>query len=125
MKNCFVYLSGPITAKNGHSVEANVSDALNVYWACLGAGIPAFCPHLSAAFPTGHTAIGYEAWLAYDFAVIDRCTHVLMLPRWESSKGARLELEYAHRRGVPTFFSMDELQQAVAAVDPVAGVVEG
>lgn len=122
MKDCFVYLSGPITAKHGFSVEDNVASALKAYWECLQSGIPAFCPHLSAAFPTGHVVIGYEAWMAYDFVIIDRSTHVLMLPRWETSSGARRELEYAHRRGLPSFFALSELRQALEAVDPVAAL---
>lgn len=123
MQNAFVYLSGPITAKCGFSVEENVASALNVYWACLLCGIPAFCPHLSATFPTAHSAIAYETWMAYDFAVIDRSTHVLMLPRWDSSSGAIREMEYAKTRGLSVVFSVSELQQALDAVDPVPGVV--
>jgi hypothetical protein len=56
-----------------------------------------------------------ETWLAYDFAIIDRCTHVLMMPRWESSVGAIREQEYAQAIGVPVFFSADELARAVDA----------
>lgn len=116
MKNCFVYLSGPITARHGFSVEENVASALKVYWECLRAGIPAFCPHLSAAFPTGHTAVDYERWMAYDFAVIERCTHVLMLPRWETSSGALREMDFAEKRQLPISCSLDVLQEQLAEV---------
>ena len=104
----FVYLSGPITAKHGYSVEDNVASAIRVYWACLRAGIPAFCPHLSAAFPTAFE-IHYENWMAYDYAVIDRCTHVLLLPRWETSAGALQEKAYAEARGLPVVQSIGEI----------------
>lgn len=91
----FVYLSGPITAKHGRSVEDNVALAIKAYWQCLKAGIPAFCPHLSAAFPSAHSDVPYEAWLSYDFAVIDRCTDIVMLDHWSQSEGAVRELDYA------------------------------
>lgn len=113
MRECFVYLSGPITAKHGYSIEENVAAAVRVYLDCLKAGIPTFCPHLSAAFPSAHADVPYEAWMDYDFAVIDRCTHVLMLPRWAASAGAVREMEYAKAKGIPAFFSLAELQAAI------------
>lgn len=103
----FVYLSGPITAKHGRLVEENTAVALRAYWDCLKAGIPAFCPHLSAGFPSAFTEVPYEAWLAYDFAVIDRCTDVVLLPNWQQSEGAIKETEYAKRIGKPIHLSLD------------------
>lgn len=111
-KNTCVYLSGPITAKHGYSIEENVAAAVGVYLACLQAGWPVFCPHLSAAFPTAWTAVDYETWMAYDFAGIDICTHVLMLPRWETSSGAVREKAYAEARGIPVFLSLDQMREA-------------
>jgi hypothetical protein len=105
----FVYISGPMTPRDGHTIEENIAAGLRVYWELLRRGIPAFCPHLSGAFPTAWTLIPHEAWLAFDFAVIDRCTHVLMLPRWQTSPGAIAEKEYAESRGIPVLTNMDEL----------------
>lgn len=119
-RDLFVYLSGPMTAKHGHSVEENVSAGLKVYLDCLQRGIPAFCPHLGGAFPSAWTNVSWEQWLAYDLVVIDRCTHVLMLPRWETSAGALKEKAYAESVGCPVIFSLDELPRAVVAVDPCA-----
>lgn len=109
----FVYLSGPITAKHGHLVEENTAIALRAYWDCLKAGIPAFCPHLSAGFPSAFTEVPYETWLAYDFAVIDRCTDVVLLYRWEQSNGAMLEVEYAKKNGKPVHGSVEALLVAL------------
>jgi uncharacterized protein DUF4406 len=105
----FVYITGPITARNGHSVESNVATALSLYLACLNEGIPAFCPQLSAIFPSAHTDVEYEIWHAYDFAVIDRCTHVLTLPRWRESPGALREVEYALSKYIPVVHSLQDL----------------
>jgi uncharacterized protein DUF4406 len=107
-KDAFVYISGPITANGRYSVEQNVADSLPTYFKLLRLGIPAFCPHLSGAFPTAFS-IDYETWIAYDFAVIDRCTHMLMLPRWKASNGAKREREYAIGRGTPVAESIDQL----------------
>lgn len=114
----FVYLSGSITAKDGYSVEENVASALKVFIQCMRLGLPAFCPQLTGAFPSAHADVPYETWMAYDFAVIDRCTHMLMLPRWQSSAGAVRELRYAQERGLPVCYSVTELSERVGPVDP-------
>jgi Domain of unknown function (DUF4406) len=108
-RDVFVYLSGPISPKNGQSVELNVALALDVFLECLKRGIPAFCPHLGAMFPSAYTAVSYDEWMEYDYAVIDRCTHVLMLRGWEHSEGASNELEYATHAGLPVFYSLEQL----------------
>lgn len=114
-RDLFVYISGPMTAKHGFTVEENVAAGLRVYLDCLSRGIPAFCPHLSGAFPSAWSAVSWQAWLDYDLAVIDRCTHVLMLPRWETSAGALIEREYAESIGKPIIHSLAELEAVGAA----------
>jgi hypothetical protein len=52
-RDLFVYISGPMTAKDGHTIEENVAAGVRVYLDSLARGIPAFCPHLSGAFPVG------------------------------------------------------------------------
>lgn len=109
-RDVFVYLSGPMTAKHGFTVEENVHQGLRMHLECLKRGIPNFCPHLGGAFPSAWTDVSWETWLEYDLAVIDRCTHVLMLPRWETSAGATKERAYAEQIGKPIIASLDELQ---------------
>jgi hypothetical protein len=106
--NVLVYLSGPITATPTHSVADNVASALTVWIDCTRRGIPSFCPQLGAAFPEAFT-INYETWMAYDFAVIDHCTALLMLPRWGTSAGAKREATYAALKGLCVFYDVDAL----------------
>lgn len=108
MRDGLVYLSGPITAGHGRTVADNVASALAVFDACLRAGVPAFCPHLGALDETAFD-IDYETWMAYDFAVIDRCTAMLMLPHWRESRGALREREYAARLGMPVYESLEAM----------------
>ena len=109
-RDLFVYISGPMTAKHGRIIEENVADGVRVYIECLKRGIPAFSPHLGGAFPTAWADVPWETWLEYDYAVIDRCTHVLMMPRWELSAGAVKERAYAESIGKPIVFSIEELR---------------
>lgn len=108
-RDLFVYISGPMTAKDGYSIEQNVSAGLRIFLESLQRGIPAYCPHLSGAFPSAWADVSWETWLEYDLAVIDRCTHVLLMPRWETSAGAVKERAYAESIGKPIIFSLDEV----------------
>lgn len=87
-RDVLVYISGPMTAKDGYTIEENTAAGVRVYLDLLRRGLPAFSPHLSGAFPSAWSALSHADWLAYDFAIIDRCSHVPMMPRWESSVGA-------------------------------------
>lgn len=100
-KDLFVYLSGPITGSAWGTIEEHVARAVDIYLRCLRQDIPAFCPHLSGMFPSAHLVVEYDRWLHYDFAVIDRCTHMILLPNWQHSKGALLEKAYAEEHGIP------------------------
>lgn len=107
-KDILVYLSGPISPLPDYSVEINVAVALDSFLKLTQMGIPSFCPHLTAIFPSAHN-IPYEMWMEYDYAVINRCSHMLLLPRWESSRGAIMEKQYADSLGMPVVYKISEL----------------
>lgn len=101
-----VYLAGPISPSNGHTVEQNITSAAAIYFQLVRAGKAAFCPQIGT---DGRFDIDYETWMRFDFAVIDACDTVLMLPRWEMSSGARREHEYALARGKRVVYEVGEL----------------
>ena len=109
--DCFVYISGPMAAGYDRSVEENVTTGLLTYLDCLKRGIPAFCPHLSGAFPSAWADVSWETWLEYDYQVIARCTHMLMLPNWQTSRGACRERIKAEQIGIPVVYSIKELEK--------------
>lgn len=90
-----VYISGPITPKNGRTLEENVAAGVEVYRFLLLRGIPAILPHFNCLLPDRGEFLHYDQWMAYDYRLLDRCTHILMMPGWEQSAGACLELAYA------------------------------
>jgi Domain of unknown function (DUF4406) len=114
----FVYISGPMTAKDGRTIEQNTADGVAVYLNLLCRGIPAFSPHLSGGFPSAWTALSHAEWIAYDCAILDRCTHILMMPRFQTSAGAIQEREYwiELERGSRIAYSVAELCEMVAAI---------
>lgn len=113
--NTLIYISGPISSKDGFTIEQNVANALSVFFDCLRRGWPAFLPHATAIYPTAYTAISYADWLQYDLAVINRCTHMLMLPRWSTSIGATIEREHAHSIGIPVYETIEDLGVGLVA----------
>jgi hypothetical protein len=100
-RDIFLYLSGPMAANETGTIEEHLAAGVKVYLQCLRRGLPAFCPHLGGFVPSAWTALSHAEWIAFDYAVLDRCTHLVQLPRWDTSRGARLETEYAIYRGIP------------------------
>jgi len=45
-------------------------------------------------------AITWQTWLDIDFEIVRRCDAIYMLPNWEISKGAKMELELAKELGL-------------------------
>jgi hypothetical protein len=97
-----IYLSGPITARYGRTIEQHIDVARAVYLRFVRAGVPVYCPHLEAAHVDAQ-AVPYEDWLRYDFEVLEHCRAILTLPNWEESKGAVREVSHAITLGIPVF----------------------
>lgn len=103
-----VYLAGPITAKDGFTIEQNVEQAAAIWYQLVQACIPTFCPQLGAALQMSFS-LDYDVWMNYDFKLISISSHVLMLPRWESSYGACLEREHAELFGKRICYDVSEI----------------
>lgn len=106
-----VYLAGPMTPKNGFSAHDNAAQGVEAWLALARAGVPCFCPQMSCYMPNfdAINTDGYDLWLRFDFACIDAATHVLMLPRWETSMGACREYEHATKTGKKIRFNVADL----------------
>jgi hypothetical protein len=112
-KDVFVYISGPITGKNGYLVEENVAAGLKMFLDLINLGVPAYAPQMTAAFPSAFN-IPWETWMELDYAVIaGRCTHMIMLPRWRESRGAIEERNFAEAHNIRVCESLPELLDAI------------
>ena len=104
----FVYLAGPISPQPGISPETHIASAIGVFLSLIQRGIPSFVPHATAAFPSCWK-IDWQTWMDYDDVALTRCTHMLMLPNWQDSKGATHERRRAEELSIPIFYSVREL----------------
>ena len=84
-----VYISGPMTGLPNFNREA-FAEAEK--W-CIRNGLSPFNPGW-LAFDEG-SAFTYEEILQIDLAALANCNVILMLPGWEKSNGAKVELEMA------------------------------
>ena len=51
-----------------------------------------------------YSAFSYEDWLHVDFAMLDACDAVCLLPNWKDSMGAKREIAYAYKHGKEVFY---------------------
>ena len=98
-----VYVAGPITKGDQF---LNVRRAFDAGQVLLDAGFAPFVPHATCFWHMIHEG-DYEAWLAYDFAWIERCDALLRIPG--ESAGADREVAYALSLGLPVFFDPFDL----------------
>lgn len=114
--NTLVYICGPLTPKDGHTLEENIAQAVEAYLELTRRGIPSICPHLSALIPHAEERVPYSEWLELDLAVITRAaTHVLLLPRWRESQGSLREWQRARRLGLEGFETLEGLVDSLSA----------
>lgn len=98
-----IYVSGPFRAETAWKIEQNIriaeETALN-FWK-LGAAV--ICPHTNTRFYQGEA--DDNTWLAGDLTILRVCDSIFMLPGWESSEGARVELAFAKKIGIEVLYN--------------------
>lgn len=112
MSRSLLYISGPYTGNNTHSTEENIKIAKEYALLAWKNGWAAVTPHLNTAgFEELTDMLTHADWVDGYLAILSRLdpNHdaVLMLPRWNESKGAVLELRTALERGIRVFYAID------------------
>jgi hypothetical protein len=75
-------------------------------------GYNVFCPiaHSHPIEVHGMTEVhGHDFWLKQDFAVLEKCSKLLVycMPGWDKSVGIQREIEFADLMGIPVEFLED------------------
>lgn len=112
MRPVHVYVAGPLTTGDRH---ANVATAVAACRRLVEAGHLPFTPHLHDLVDPDDS-IGYENWLAFDFAWIERCDALVRLPG--RSSGADREVFVAGKLGIPVFDGVDAFLAGAADIGP-------
>lgn len=110
-----VYVAGPYRGDGKQStVEKNIYEARKMAVRVARAGLFPITPHLNTSlfdFEDGLVAVDPSFWLDnYRDLVLD-CDAVLVLPG--ESSGTRAEIEVAQKYGIPVYFTLNELLDAL------------
>ena len=103
--DALVYVAGPILG-SGNPFR-NVSVAMEAGINIMREGGTPYIPHLDFTMAVAHPHITREEYLAWDFAIIERCDALLRLPG--ESDGADREVAHAEAHGVTVFHDKGEL----------------
>lgn len=111
-----VYVAGPYTAPTREGISQNVAVAEAHGKEVLLAGYVPLIPHkISSHWDTDErlaALFGHVDWLErFCFPLLRACRAVYLYPGWETSRGARLEQEYATQHSIPIAYSIDDLRR--------------
>lgn len=115
-----VYVAGPFRCLSKHvegqqdswGIQSNVMRAMALALEVWRLGAAAVCPHANTMF--FQNAAPDDVWLAGDLAMLAKCDAVIMTPDWERSTGARAEEAFARGKGIPVFYTLDDLKAWLA-----------
>lgn len=86
--------------------DANIALAEQYSIELVKKGYAVITPHKNTAgyerYEDGKT-ITWQTWLKMDLEIIGRCDAIYMLPNWEISKGAKMELALAKELGLAIY----------------------
>lgn len=93
-----VYLSGPISSLSKEEYTENFERAERFY---TTSGFEVVNPvKIGEQLLARNKDASYEDFMMHDIAALRTCSHIALLPGWESSKGAKIELAEAERLGL-------------------------
>lgn len=108
------YIAGPYTAPDYKQVAANVLAARIVARKLFKLGFATHTPHSEMWGWEDDNEITYEDCMSADLEVLSRCDAIVLVPGWESSPGARTELQEARRLGLAELYSGEEAAEWIA-----------
>lgn len=112
-----VYVAGPYSATNVIAVLDNMRWGMRASVEVLLAGYAPFCPWLDYNFQLqlrGDEALTVQDYYDYSMAWLEASDAVLVLPGWQNSKGTLAEIQRAKEKGIPVFYSLEDLKAGVA-----------
>jgi len=102
-----IYVSGPYTKNgNGKSIKENIQQGADIAGKLWEVGHAVICPHTNTGEPylnPNNCKATYDQYIAGDLHMVCYCDALVMTPDWETSKGAKIEKDYAESLGIPIY----------------------
>lgn len=90
------YIAGPYGADEPYKIARNIMHARTEAEKMWLDGRAVICPHMNTAWFEGPR----QLYIDGDLEILSRCDGIFMLTGWESSEGAKGELDLAKRLGL-------------------------
>lgn len=106
-----VFICGHYGDSQGYlSIERNIAAAREMAAALVRSGYGYYCPHLNSThFEVITPEIPVEFWYRMDHLIMRGCDALITLPGWETSSGARGDIDEARRLGLIVAHSLSSL----------------
>lgn len=104
-----LFIAGAYMGGDPNEIKQNIQLAEQHSIKLWNRGYKVFCPHLNTCNFEVKAKAEEEAYKEFDMRMLQCCDAVFALPNWQSSTGAKDEVEEAKRLGKPIFYSLDEL----------------
>lgn len=99
-----VYIAGPYNGADYLEIDDHINDARFAAALLANHGVGYFCPHLNSAhFEAITPKVPETFWKALDLKLLEACDGIYLLTRWQTSRGARAELDRAEELGLRVF----------------------
>ena len=108
---CGPYGTTPVGYDEIHGARYNINEASRYALEAARKGWAPLCPHKNTAGFQHATDISPEFWMEVCLSLLEKADAILMIPGWETSAGARRELELAHDLGLSIFFAEDGIAE--------------
>ena len=93
-----IYVAGPYYAPTAEGRKKNIRMAERHSISLIRQGYAVFTPHKNTAgyeYYEDGEILTKDTWMKIDLETLSRCDAIYMMPGWESSEGAKIELGYA------------------------------
>ena len=99
------YISGAYRSETLYGVVGNIRHAEKYAIEFWKRGYAVICPHKNTALLDG--TCDDSVWLRGDLELLARSDVIVMIPGWENSEGAKIELEFAKQQGKSVIYATD------------------